>query len=341
MSIPGNLLTTAMAVMPHTDPERALKAAISMDIPFWPQLPRLSYYEDMYVQASEHFPGIVLDLDKKTLGFSMDRFVAELEDTLSHFEEPAYFDISEQYSDVYHRFLDLDLSDRPAIRGQLEGPISFGLNVLDQDKRPIIFDDTVRPFMYEFMARRINVQLARLKRINPNAFMFIDEPGLQFLFSALSGYDSTAARKDMAEFLVMVERPRGIHLCGNPDWDFLLNLDLDILSLDVYLNGAIFANYAHSIKCFLDRGGVIAWGLVPTNYEPFEAESAQSLAGRLEEIWSILSSKGIDRDWLLARSLLSPATCCLVNPDGEKTVEKAFKAVQELAARLREKYHLA
>ena len=341
MPIPGKLLTTAMAVMPHTDPERALKAALSMDIPFWPQLPRLSYYEDMYVQASEHFPGILLDMEKHTLAFSMDKFIVELEDTLARFEEPAYFDISEQFSDVYHRFLDLELSERPAIRGQLEGPISFGLNVLDQDKRPIIFDDTVRPFMYEFMARRINVQLERLKKINPNAFMFIDEPGLQFLFSALSGYDSTAARTDMAEFLTMVDRPRGIHLCGNPDWDFLLNLDLDILSLDVYLNGAIFANYAQSIKRFLDRGGVIAWGLVPTNYEPFEVETAQSLAGRLEEIWSILSSKGIDRDWLLAQSLLSPATCCLVNPDGEKTVEKAFKRVQDLSARLREKYNLA
>jgi hypothetical protein len=340
LPIPGNLLTTAMAVMPHTDPERALKAALSMDIPFWPQLPRLSYYEDMYVQASEHFPGIVLDMKKHTLAFSMEKFIVELEDTLARFEEPAYFDISEQYSDVYHRFLDLDLSDRPAIRGQLEGPISFGLNVLDQDKRPIIFDDTVRPFMYEFMARRINVQLERLKKINSNAFMFIDEPGLQFLFSALSGYDSSAARSDMETFLAMVERTRGIHLCGNPDWDFLLNLDIEILSLDVYLNGAIFANYADSIKRFLDRGGVIVWGLVPTNYEPFEAENPQSLAGRLEEIWSILSSKGIDRDWLLAQSLVSPATCCLVNPDGEKTVEKAFKVVQDLSTRLREKYKL-
>ena len=340
MPIPGKLLTTAMAVMPHTDPERALKAALSMDIPFWPQLPRLSYYEDMYVQASEHFPGIVLDMEKHTLAFSMDKFIVELEDTLARFEEPAYFDISEQFSDVYHRFLDLELSERPAIRGQLEGPISFGLNVLDQHKRPIIFDDTVRPFMYEFMARRINVQLTRLKKINLNAFMFIDEPGLQFLFSALSGYDSTAARTDMAEFLSMVESPRGIHLCGNPDWDFLLNQDMDILSLDVYLNGDIFTNYAGSIKRFLDNGGVIVWGLVPTNFEPFEAENTASLTNKLEEIWSILDRKGIDRDYLLARSLMSPATCCLVNPDGEKTVEKAFRVVQDLSGRLRDKYSL-
>ena len=66
-----------MAVMPHTDVTAALEAALSMDIPFWPQLPRLSYYEDMYVQASEHFPGMVLDMDGQTLAFSMDKFIAE------------------------------------------------------------------------------------------------------------------------------------------------------------------------------------------------------------------------------------------------------------------------
>jgi hypothetical protein len=340
LTIPGDLLTTAMAVMPHTDTEQALKAALSLDIPFWPQLPRLNYHEDMYVQASEHFPGIVLDMDNQTLGFSMDKFVSELEETLSHFDEPAYFDISEQYSDVYHRFLELDLSDRPAIRGQLEGPISFGLNVLDQDKRPIIFDDTVRPFMYEFMAKRINVQLDRLKKLNPNAFMFIDEPGLQFLFSALSGYDSTAARNDMEEFLSMIDHPRGVHLCGNPDWDFLLNLDMNVLSMDVYLNAEIFASYANSIKRFLDRGGVIVWGIVPTNFEPFEAETIDTLTAQLENVWNLLDKKGIEKEYLLSKSLISPATCCLVNPDGEKTVEKAFGVVQNLSRRLREKYSL-
>ncbi len=340
MPIPGNLLTTAMAVMPHTDPARALKAALSLDIPFWPQLPRLSYYEDMYVQASEHFPGILLDLERQTLSFSMEKFALEFEETLAQYENPEYFDISPEYSDVYHRFLELDLSKRSAIRGQLEGPISFGLNVVDQNKRPILFDDTVRPFMFEFMARRINVQLARLKKLNPNAFMFIDEPGLQFLFSALSGYDSTAAARDMAAFVAMLDRPCGIHLCGNPDWDFLLNLDLDILSMDTYLNGEIFASYAGSIKRFLDNAGVLVWGIVPTNVEPFEKESMRSLESLLEGVWDVLGKRGIDKDFILSRSLISPATCCLVNPDGEKTVEKAFNVVRELSGRLREKYSL-
>jgi len=281
MSIPGNLLTTAMAVMPHRDVDRAMELALSFDIPFWPQLPLYSYHEDMYVQASEHFPGIVLDMEKRTLRFSLDKFMAEVEETMAHFEEPEYFDISEAYSVVYHKFL-----DRPAIRGQLEGPISFGFNIVDQDDRPILFNDTVRPFMFEFMAKRINVQLERLRQRNPNAFMYVDEPGLQYLFSAMSGYDNISAHRDMEAFFATVERPRGVHLCGNPDWDFLLSLDLDILSLDVFSNGEIFSSYAGSIKKFLDRGGVLAWGIVPTNLEPFEKEDTDSLVKRLTDVWA-------------------------------------------------------
>jgi hypothetical protein len=340
MTIPGNLHTTAMAVMPHKDVDKALDLALTMDIPFWPQLPHVSYTEDMYVQAAEHFPGILLDMENRTLRFSMEKFIIEFEETMAHFNEPEYFDISKEYSVVYHRFLEMDLFDRPAIRGQLEGPISFGLNVLDQDKRPILFDDTVRPFMFEFMSRRINVQLDRLKQMNPNAFMFVDEPGLQFLFSALSGYDSTKAKNEMEQFFAMIQRPRGVHLCGNPDWDFLLGLDLDILSLDIFQNGEIFSSYSESIKRFLDRSGVIVWGIVPTNFEPFEAENINTLETRLTEVWKLLANKGIDREFLISRSLISPATCCLVNPDGEKTVEKAFRVVKELSRRLQERFGL-
>lgn len=337
-SIPGDFLTTAMAVMPHQDPAQALEAALSLDIPFWPQLPNLSYYEDMYVQASENFPGIVLDMDQRKLSFSTDRFMAEFEMAAANEDQDDFFDISPGYSEVYHRFLDLDLGKRPAIRGQMEGPVSFGFNVADQDDRPILFDDTIRPYLFEFLARRINVQLARLLRRNENAFMFVDEPGLQFVFSALSGYDSVQAKTDLETFLSMTKRPRGIHLCGNPDWDFMLSLDLDILSLDVFGNGEVFSAYAGAIKRFLERGGVIGWGIVPTNVEPFEAESIQTLKQRLEQVWTALFDRGVDREMLVAQGLLSPATCCLVNPDGEKTVDKAFAVVRQLSKVLRDAY---
>jgi hypothetical protein len=61
---------------------------------------------------------------------------------------------------------------------------------------------------------------------------------------------------------------------------------------------------------------------------------------QLEKVWGILEQNGIEKEYLLSQSLISPATCCLVNPDGEKTVEAAFKVVQELSGGLRDKYNL-
>jgi hypothetical protein len=154
----------------------------------------------------------------------------------------------------------------------------------------------------------------------------------------MSGYGEQKARVDLDEFLRTVDRPRGIHLCGNPDWDFLLNLDMDILSMDIYTNAEIFSSCVGSIKKFLDRGGILVWGIVPTGYEIFAKESLGFLSMKLEGIWQYLGKKGLDVEQLINQSMLSPATCCLVNPDNGQTVENAFSLVNHLSHMLREKY---
>ncbi|MDP2268799.1 MAG: hypothetical protein Q8K46_06485, partial [Deltaproteobacteria bacterium] len=273
MPFAGNLLTTGMGILPHKEMERALALAMSVDIPFWPQLPRLNFFEDMYVQAGENFPGIVLEPENHKIYFRTEKFYAELENVLMNMENEDFFRLSPQYSATYHQFLSYDLANYPAIRGQLEGPVSFGLNVLDEQKKPIIFNDEVRSLLFDFMARKANVQLRELKAKNKNAFMFIDEPGLQTIFSSVSGYTNDMARTDLEGFLAQIEHPRGIHLCGNPDWDFLLHLDIDILSFNAYNCGEVFVKYRAGIKRFLDRGGMFGWGLVPANYDEFQKES--------------------------------------------------------------------
>jgi hypothetical protein len=60
-----------------------------------------------------------------------------------------------------------------------------------------------------------------------------------------------------------------------------------------------------------------------------------------EGLWDILIEAGVDRDQLLAQSLLTPARCCLVNPDRYKTVTLAYAWLREMSHRLREKYRLA
>lgn len=339
--IPGGLLTTAMGILPHTEVEPALELALSLDIPFWPQLPHYSYYEDMYVQAAEHFPGIVLLPEQNTLRFDTAKFYAELDALWEHWDDLSYFDVTGEYSVVYERFLALDLSGYVAIRGQMEGPISFGLKVLDERDRPIIFNDEVRAIMMDFMAWRVQAQLMRLKAKHPRAFMYVDEPGLQFIFSSVSGYTDIQGKEDLDRFFAQIDRPRGIHLCGNPEWEFLLNRDLDILSMDAFTNGEILKAYARPLKRFLERGGVLVWGIVPTWVDAFAETTLEELTTYLEGLWQVLVEAGVEKEQLLAQSLLSPARCCLVNPDRTRTVTAAFGWLREMSRRLREKYRLS
>ncbi len=338
MPFEGNLLTTGMGILPHRELERAMKVAMSVDIPFWPQLPRMSFFEDMYVQASENFPGIVLEPENLNMWLNTKKFYEELENTLIHFEEEDFFRMSPKFSATYHRFMSQDLSSYVAIRGQLEGPVSFGLKVLNEDKKPIIFSEEVRSILFDFMAKKANVQLKELKEKNPNAFMFIDEPGLQYIFSSVSGYTNDMARADFEVFFNQIEHPRGIHLCGNPDWDFLLNLDIDILSFNAYNCGEIFIKYRDSIKRFIEKGGIIGWGLIPANYDEFKKENIEGLIHHIEGLWKDLVNVGFDLDELISKSILMPATCALLNPDEFKTVEDAYLWLKDVSHRLREKY---
>src|SRR3990172_11326145 len=101
-----NCRTTAMGILPHRDVERALEVALSLDIPFWPQLPRVSYFEDMYVQALENFPGVRIDPDHQKVLFDLPLFYEQLPSYFEKADDPQPFQLTREFSLVYHRFLD-------------------------------------------------------------------------------------------------------------------------------------------------------------------------------------------------------------------------------------------
>jgi len=332
-------MTSGMGVLPHTDLEKGLALAMSVDIPFWPQLPMVRYEEDMYAQVAHRFPGSIINVEKRKVEFNQTTFYEDLETYLFKVDDPHFFQLTPEASLVFHLFLKKDLAAYPAIRGQMEGPVSFGLVVHDENDKPVLYIDEVRQILFDFVARKVNSQLDQLVEKNSNVFMFIDEPGLQFIFSALSGYGDSQAKDEMNAMFSQIRGQRGIHLCGNPGWDFLLDLDIDILSFNAYDRGDIFVGYADRIKTFLNKGGVIAWGIVPVVYEDFNKEGFDSLYQKIIGILDLLASKGIDRDLIRERSLLMPATCSLVNPDGHATVENAYRLLTEISGKLKESYY--
>ncbi|MBI4285111.1 MAG: hypothetical protein HY670_04315 [Chloroflexi bacterium] len=358
----ANCRTTAMGIMPHTDVDRAIDLALGLDIPFWPQLPNVSFYEDMYVQTSQSFPGMVVDLAAEKIGFDSARFQAELGDYTERMADPATFTLSGEYSSVYHRFLARELSGYTAIRGQVTGPVSFGFRVNDENGRPIIYDDNVRGLLFDFIQRKANTQYAQLKQKNRNAFVWLDEPGLGWVFSGLSGYLDLQAREDYRGFWQGFAGPKALHLCANVNLPYLLQLGIELLSFDAYQIELMPRGYATAVAEFLWGGGVIAWGIVPTDSDNLGREAPETLARRLLDYWTVVASNsGLAVEQIARQALLAPARCCLKNigrvgasdeaaaclaaaahdlTSEERLVETAFSYLKTLSAILKGKFEL-
>jgi len=348
--------TTAMGIMPHSDVGRALELALGLDIPFWPQLPKVSLYEDMYVQASQNFPGIAIDFERGRLSFDTARFQQELDAYFEKMEAPETFALTAGYSAVFHRFLAEELAGYRAIRGQVIGPVSFGFKVLDEKLKPIIYNDEARGVLFDFIRKKANVQYRQLKERNPNAFVWLDEPGLGYVFSGLSGYNDQQARKDYHDFVEGLEGPKGLHLCAEVNLPYLLELGVEILSFDAYQIGFMPKEYAGNVAEFIRKGGVISWGIVPTESAVLATQTPEALSGILSDYWQVVAeSTGLGLDRIAAQALVAPARCCLADTGQpgvaeettsgcrlstfeESTVEKAFAFVAEVSGMLRHKY---
>lgn len=362
MELEARCRTTAMGIMPHTDIQKALKMALSLDIPFWPQLPKVSFYEDMYAQASEHFPGIMIDLEGERISFDTVRFEEDLGDYSHRMDSPETFALSRDYSSVYHRFLSQELKGYYAIRGQVTGPVSFGFKVVDENAKPIIYNDGIRSILFDFIQRKVNIQYRELSQRNQNAFVWLDEPGLGWVFSGLSGYNDVEAKADYQDFLKGLEGPKGLHLCANVNLPYLLELGIEILSFDTYQMEIMPKGYANAVAEFLSAGGVISWGIVPTDSDSLGRETPDTLAQQLTSYWEVVSQNtGLPPRQIAEQALLAPARCCLKNigqvgaadqitcqitEEGrvsgieEALVEKAFTFLPELSQMLQDMYDL-
>jgi hypothetical protein len=348
--------TTAMGIMPHRNVEQALELALSLDIPFWPQLPKVSLYEDMYVQASQSFPGIAIDFDKGRLSFDTARFEQELDAYFVKMDVPETFALTAEYSAVFHKFLSKDLQGYKAIRGQNIGPVSFGFKVLDENLKPVIYNDEARTILFDFIQKKANIQYGELKERNPNAFVWLDEPGLGYVFSGLSGYNEQQAKEDYHNFVAGLEGPKGLHLCAEVNLPYLLELGVEILSFDAYQIGFMPKEYAGSVTEFIKKGGIISWGIVPTESTALATQTPETLARILSDYWDVVSeSTGLSLNQIAMQALVAPARCCLsdigqssttdkkagecqVSNSEEKIVEKAFAFLPELSQILRDKY---
>jgi hypothetical protein len=182
-----NLLPTMIGSMPHKDAKEACRvvARFLKDIPCWPQLPNLTSRESMAIQVSEGFPGIIQKGNDLLIDGANDHSAALEQLYMAYLEnDSSKFPMTEEYAAGFYQLLQqADLSPL-AIKGQLIGPISWGLSVKDSTGNVILYDEILSDAAAKMLRLKAGWQEKTLAQICKNTIIFIDEPAMTSYGSA-------------------------------------------------------------------------------------------------------------------------------------------------------------
>jgi len=335
-------ITTGIGSFPHQDEKEVFRLILKNfpEIPFWPQLPKRSFLEGMVVQYSEGFPSFRLnEREQRAWVDTSEGFDKAIERFYQSFEngELEPFCISEDFAKGLRMIEDLSSEEHRKeikyIKGQVTGPITFGLSLTDQERKPIFYDPTLKDILIKHLSSKARWMEMKFNDLFPGTPTMIsfDEPSLSSFGSAFSSLNREDVIHSLNECFDAVKGLKGIHCCGNTDWGVLLSTNLNFLSFDAYGYLETLSLYPKELKAFLGRGGILAWGIVPTS-EAILKEDAQSLVERIKEGVETLSKKGIDPS-LLQRAILTPScgTASLSIPLSERVCQ----LTSEVSKRLR------
>jgi hypothetical protein len=223
------------------------------------------------------------------------------------------------------------------IKCQITGPFTVGASIKDEDGVAYLHNPIFMQAFIKGLSMKAIWQIDFFKEFNKKILMFIDEPYLGCFGSAYTPLNKEEAVKGLSELAAGIKSAPcllGVHCCGNTDWSIFTDVaGIDIISFDAFDYQEKFVLYAESLKSFLGRGGVICWGIVPT--QGFTGkETAQDLISKLEKGVEALVKKGINRDLLLKNLLFSPA--CGLGALAPSQAEAIFSLLSQVscAARL-------
>jgi len=331
-------LPTAIGSMPHANPDEACSVVTKYlpDIPAWPQLPKRSSKEDMVIQFSEGFPGIVINGGKIHIGPS-ENFESELEQIYVNCDQDSThkYGISAEYAAGLHAFLS-KVTDSGIVKGQVTGPITWGLTVTRQDGLGILYDETLAETAAKFLRLKASWQENTLREISPITIIFVDEPYLVSLGSVFTPVPEERVPALLEEVIEGIRGVKGLHCCGSTDWSVLLDTKIDILSFDAYNYASSLSTHSDKVKSFLERGGSIAWGIVPNDEEALADESLSSLRDRLEEAMAPFTRDGVKFKQIIAQGLITPS-CGLASLSPE-AASQALELTAKLSRDLRSRY---
>ncbi len=338
--------------IPMDDHKAATKLVIdhTPQIPLWVQLP--CYREEgMIQQFLPGLPGFSPDSEKNMLDTSLESFDEEF---LSFFED--YLTVSDADTDLgttrfafdkkvgrgFFEFL-RQVDENPdifiALKGQVTGPITFGTGVKDEENKDIFYNDQLKDAAIKKLAMNAKWQAKEYKKRGKKPIIFLDEPALTgFGTSAYITITKEDVTQSLDEIILEIHAEdglAGIHVCGNTEWDLLLNSKVDIISFDAFSYFDKFALYPDIIKSYLNNGKILAWGIIPTHKaDVVKEQTTQGLSQMLNTQIDQLSDKtGVSRETIISQSFVTPS--CGTGSLDLESAKKVLKLTKEVSQLLR------
>lgn len=346
-------LATGIGSLPFLDPAQALELICTdlPDIPHWPQLPLLSKQEHFAHQFLQPLVdcGMLMARDDSWIFNTVRENHAEC---LTDFYTgclPAEegnskclqsFLPTHEAAAGFHAFLARAQSGgfkkAKYVKGQIVGPLTVALELKDQQGRPAYYQGDLRDIIVRTLALNARCQAAALSGFGHTPIIFVDDPAIRAYGSRLH---LALSREMIIEDLNFIfsaiqseQALAGLHSCEAVDWSLLMESEVQILSLDAYRFGASLIPYAKKLRQFLEHGGVVAWGIVPTLDDPF-CESVESLLIRLNALWDDLFPESPDREVVIRQSMFTPA--CGTGLLSEDRARRIYQLTSALSLHLR------
>jgi hypothetical protein len=325
--------TTGIGSLPHQNAQEACRLILgTVDIPFWPQLPKRSFREFMIPQYSEGMPFFRTDPAKETFWIQKNSS-EELERFYESWTPESRIAISEDFAAGLHTFLSM-IRGRSfdCLKGHVTGPLTFTLGLKDREGKAVYFDEELREISLMLLKAKVNWQIDLLKEHAAEVIIFVDEPILSALGSSgYLGVSSDEALRLLQETTGAIKAAGGIagvHCCGNADWPLVIRSGADIINFDAFDYLDTVALYSEEFGSFLQQGGFLAWGMIPTS-DAIAAETTESIHERFKRGVAKITGR-IPEALVLSQMILTPSC-----GTGSRTLEETLKIFQ-LLIRLKE-----
>ena len=224
-----------------------------------------------------------------------------------------------------------------AVKGQWVGPLTFCLHARDPEGEPLISDPWKVERAFEVFARKVRWQVAKLKACASQVIFFIDEPDLSEsgILASMESGEVSAMLARVAEVVREAGALAGLHACGTPSFKHLFGAGFDIVSFEVARVPFEMESFEAELVHFYERGGLFAFGLVPTD-RPFETPSLAEIQQTFDALLSRWAPLGLGGKRLTERCFITPS-CGLANHTPEGAAERvAF--LKEVSVLLRQTY---